>query len=90
MQRRASVLFSQCCLSESVLQVPLAKAYEIYTQASMATSGTVRTVRGPSMSAAPGKVQVVGITHVAGEKVFVLRFLQARNPEWCKEVFFAK
>ncbi|CAN0246242.1 unnamed protein product, partial [Hapterophycus canaliculatus] len=71
-------------------EVPLAKAYEIYSEASMATSGTVRTVRGPSMSATPGKVQVVGITSVKGEKVFVLRFLQARNPEWCKEVFFAK
>lgn len=42
------------------------------------------------MSATPGKVQVVGITTIAGEKVFVLRFLQARNPDWCKEVFFAK
>lgn len=71
-------------------KVPLAKAYEIYSQATMSTSGTVRTVRRPSMSATPGKVQVVDITNVAGEKVFVLRFLQARNPEWCKEVFFAK
>lgn len=70
--------------------MPLAKAYEIYSQAAVSTSGTVRTVRGPSMSATPGKVQVVGITTIAGEKVFVLRFLQARNPDWCKEVFFAK
>ena len=55
------------------------------------------------MSASPGKIQVVGITQVpsptpsteAGvrpgyEKVFVLRFLQARNPDWCKETFFAR
>lgn len=57
------ILLSRSC------QVPLAKAYDIYSQATMATSGTVRTVRGPSMSATPGKVQVVGITSVKGEKV---------------------
>lgn len=49
--------------------MPLAKAYEIYSEATMATSGTVKTVRGPSMSATPGKVQVVGITSIKGEKV---------------------
>lgn len=49
--------------------MPLAKAYDIYSKATMATSGTVKTVRGPSMSATPGKVQVVGITSIKGEKV---------------------
>lgn len=57
-------------------------------------AGTARTAHGPSMSAGPGKIQVVGITTVptanGPEKVFVLRFLQARNPAWMKETFFAK
>ena len=42
------------------------------------------------MSAAPGKVEVTGVTEVAGEKVLALRFLQARNPEWVGRPFFAR
>jgi hypothetical protein len=41
------------------------------------------------MSAGPGKVRIVGITEVRGEKVFVLEFLQGRNPEWVGKPFFA-
>jgi len=33
---------------------------------------------------------VCGISSVNGEKVFVLQFLQARNPEWVGIPFFAK
>ena len=39
--------------------VPLVRAYEIFSKAYSAVSGLGRTVRGPSMSATPGKVQVV-------------------------------
>lgn len=42
------------------------------------------------MSALPGKVAVEGVTEVRGEKVFVLNFIQGRNPEWNKRPFFAK
>ena len=42
------------------------------------------------MSAAPGKVEVQGVANVQGEKVFVLRFIQARNPDWVQRPFFAK
>lgn len=38
-------------------------------------SGLARTVRGPSMSATPGKIHVLGISEIKGEKVFVLKFL---------------
>jgi KamA family protein len=71
-------------------ELPLARAYEIYRQAIKSVSGLARTARGPSMSCAPGKVEVQGITEVAGEKVFVLRFIQARDPEWVQRPFFAK
>jgi hypothetical protein len=30
------------------------------------------------------------VAHVRGERVFVLRFIQARNPEWVQQPFFAK
>jgi len=42
------------------------------------------------MSADPGKVEVQGICEIDGEKVFVLRFLQGRDPEWLQKPCFAK
>lgn len=70
--------------------VELERAWRIFRQAYQRVSGIARTVRGPSMSAGPGKVQVVGVSEIAGEKVFVLQFLQGRNPDWVARPFFAK
>ena len=70
--------------------VPLARAYEVYRQAIQQVSGLARTARGPSMSAGPGKVEIQGITELQGEKVFMLRFIQGRNPDWVQRPFFAK
>lgn len=71
-------------------EVPLVQAWQIYRDAMQQVSGLGRTARGPSMSAGPGKVEVQGITEVQGEKVFVLRFIQGRNPDWVQQPFFAK
>jgi hypothetical protein len=70
--------------------VPLARAWEIYREAIQQVSGLGRTARGPSMSAGPGKVEIQGVTEINGEKVFALRFIQGRNPEWVQRPFFAK
>ncbi|NVJ00135.1 lysine 2,3-aminomutase [Myxococcus sp. AM009] len=70
--------------------VPLAEAYGIFRDAYQRVSGLARTVRGPSMSATPGKVCVDGVAEIAGEKVFVLHFIQARDPELVGRPFFAK
>lgn len=70
--------------------VPLARAWEIFQSAYQQVSGLARTVRGPSMSATPGKVQVMGMTEIDGEPVFALQFLQARNPDWVLRPFFAR
>jgi KamA family protein len=70
--------------------VPLARAYDVFRDAYQRVSGLCRTVRGPSMSATPGKVCVDGVTEVAGERVFVLHFIQARKPELVNRPFFAK
>ena len=70
--------------------VPLAEAYRIFTEAWSKVSGLARTVRGPSMSASPGKILVDGMAEIGGEKVFALKFIQARNPEWVNRLFFAK
>jgi len=71
-------------------EVPLVRCWEIYREAIQQVSGLGRTVRGPSMSATPGKVEVQGVAEIGGEKVFVLRFLQGRNPDWVQRPFFAR
>jgi KamA family protein len=70
--------------------VPLARAYEIFREAYQGVSGLCRTVRGPSMSATPGKVCVDGIARIAGIDVFTLRMIQARDPKLVGTPFFAK
>ncbi len=71
-------------------EVPLARAWQIYRDATEQVSGLARTARGPSMSAGPGKVEIQGVTEVAGERVFVLRFIQGRNADWVQRPFFAR
>lgn len=70
--------------------VSLQRAWNIFRNAYQEVSGICRTVRGPSMSADPGKVHVLGVSEINGEKVFVLEFLQGRNPDWVRKPFFAK
>ncbi|NLY93942.1 MAG: lysine 2,3-aminomutase [Myxococcales bacterium] len=71
-------------------EVPLVDAYRIYRGAMKRVSGLARTARGPSMSCHPGKIEIQGVTEVGGEKVFVLRFIQGRNPDWVQRPFFAR
>jgi L-lysine 2,3-aminomutase len=70
--------------------VPLARGYEIFRDAYSSVSGLNRTVRGPSMSATPGKVCIDGIVEVAGEKAFALHMIQARDPGLVGRPFFAR
>ncbi|MHC5860800.1 KamA family radical SAM protein [Nostoc sp.] len=71
-------------------ELPIIRAWEIYQTAIQKVSGLARTARGPVMSALPGKIAVDGVTEIYGEKVFVLSFLQGRDPDWCKRPFFAR
>ncbi|PLB86756.1 lysine 2,3-aminomutase [Dysgonamonadaceae bacterium] len=75
--------------AKAFFELPLEKAWDIFRKAYSSVSGICRTVRGPSMSATPGKIQILGITEAKGEKVFVLRFLQCRNPQFVDIPFFA-
>lgn len=76
--------------AQEYFAVSLERAWNIFRKAYQQVSGVCRTVRGPSMSCTPGKIQVLGITEVKGEKVFALRMLQGRNPDWVARPFFAK
>ena len=75
--------------AKAYFEIPLVRVFDIYREAIQQVSGLARTARGPLMSALPGKVAIDGVAEVAGEKVFVLSFLQGREPDWCKRSFFA-
>lgn len=76
--------------SKRYFELTLDKCWNIFRKAYRQVSGVCRTVRGPSMSCEPGKIQVLGVQQVEGEKVYVLRFLQGRDPSWVNIPFFAK
>ncbi len=76
--------------ARNYFEVPLERTWKIYREAIRQVSGLARTARGPSMSTDPGKVEVQGVAEVEGERVFVLRFIQARNPDWVQRPFFAE
>ena len=71
-------------------EIPLVRVWEIYREAYNQVSGLGRNVRGPSMSAFPGKVRILGVTNISDEPVFILEYLQARQPELVRIPFFAK
>jgi len=71
-------------------EVPLTRALDIFNEAYRTISGLGRTVRGPSMSATPGKVLVRGRATIGDEEVFVLEMVQGRDPSWANRVFFAR
>ncbi len=70
--------------------VPLARAADIFRDAYSSVSGLCRTVRGPSMSATPGKVCIDGVVEIAGQKAFVLHMIQSRDPALVGRPFFAE
>lgn len=76
--------------AKQYFDVSLENAYNIFREAYSKVSGLARTARGPVMSAAPGKVHMVGVSAVSGKKVFVLQFIQGRQADWVKRPFFAE
>jgi KamA family protein len=70
--------------------VPLARGYQIFRDAYASVSGLCRTVRGPSMSATPGKVSIDGVVEIGGDKAFAMHMIQARNPDLVGKPFFAR
>ena len=76
--------------AQGYFAVTLENAWKIYRKAYNQVSGLARTVRGPSMSANPGKVQILGVNEINNQKIFTLRFIQGRNPNWVGRPFFAK
>lgn len=76
--------------ARSYFELPLLRAFQIYSEAFSRVSGLERTARGPVMSASPGKVVLDGVAEWAGRQAFILRLLQARDPAWLGRPFFAE
>lgn len=71
-------------------EVPLVRCLEVFRAAYQRVSGLARTVRGPSMSAHPGKVHILGVRDMGSQRVFLLEYLQCRNPDLVRRPFMAK
>lgn len=76
--------------AQHYFSIPLVDCWKIFREAYQSVSGICRTVRGPSMSCLPGKVQLLGVTDTNEEPVLVFRMIQGRNPDWAARPFFAK
>jgi L-lysine 2,3-aminomutase len=69
--------------------VPLARAHRIFTRAYAGVTGLARTVRGPAMRDEHGTVCIDGTAVIGTQEVFVLRYIQARDPHLIGALFFA-
>jgi len=76
--------------AQHYFSIPLIEAWKIFREAYQSVSGICRTLRGPSMSCLPGKVQILGVADIKDEKVMVFRMIQGRDPNWAARPFFAK
>jgi KamA family protein len=75
--------------AHSYFALPLERALRVYQESCSQLSGLSKTVRGPVMATDPGKIEISGVTEILGEKIFVLKFIQSREPEWLNKTFFA-
>jgi L-lysine 2,3-aminomutase len=76
---------------QAYFEVPLDRAWGIFASAYTTLPGLARTVRGPVMSATPGKVVVdFAESRPDGDPVLHLRFLQARDPRLVGRPFQAR
>lgn len=76
--------------AQHYFSIPLVDAWQLFRKTYQSISGICRTLRGPSMSCLPGKVQILGVADANGEKVMTFRMIQGRNPDWAARPFFAK
>lgn len=76
--------------AQHYFSIPLVEAWQLFRKTYQSVSGICRTLRGPSMSCLPGKVQILGLAEAGGEKVLTFRIIQGRNPDWAVRPFFAK
>lgn len=73
-------------------EIPLAEVYRIYQEAIRETGSFAKTVTAPVMSAAMGKVQIMGVIKnpLDGKKYFMLQYVRHRDYRETFQPFFMK
>lgn len=69
---------------------PLADITKIFSKTFRSLASINRPSRHITMTSSAGKTSLLGTTEINGEKVFALKFNEARNMEWIDKVYFAK
>ncbi|HKK10191.1 MAG TPA: hypothetical protein VJ939_05105 [Bacteroidales bacterium] len=70
--------------------VPLAEVYDMYQKAAIETGSFAKTVTAPVMSAAMGKVQILGVVDnpADGKKYFMMQYVRHRDYKQTFKPFF--
>ena len=69
---------------------PLADITKIFSKVYRELASINRPSRYITMTSSAGKVSLLGTAKINREKVFVLKFNEARNMKWMDRVYFAK
>ncbi|MCY1720240.1 hypothetical protein OU798_07790 [Prolixibacteraceae bacterium Z1-6] len=69
---------------------PLADISKIFSKVFRSLASINRPSRHITMTSSAGKTSLMGTTVINGEKVFALKFNEARNMEWMDSVYFAE
>lgn len=70
--------------------VPLARALDIVRDAGRNLPGIATSFKGPVMSTAAGKIEVLGVVTVGRRDAFALRFVRGADPAWTGRTFLAE
>jgi L-lysine 2,3-aminomutase len=70
--------------------VPVAEINRVFQKIYRSLPSINRPSRYITMTSSAGKISILGETVIKGEKLFALKFNEARNMEWMDRVFLAK
>lgn len=69
---------------------PLAVVNEVFSKVYRSLSSINRPSRYITMTSSAGKISMLGTLELHGEKLFALKFNEARNMEWMDKVYLAR
>ena len=69
---------------------PLAEINKVFSKVYRTLPSINRPSRYITMTSSAGKVSLLGVAEIKGEKVFVLKFNEGRNMEWMDRVYLAR
>lgn len=85
-----SMYFARPTGEHHYFTAPLAAVEKVFSKVYRSLSSINRPSRHISMTSSAGKIAIIGTADVNGEKLFALKFTEARNMEWMDKVFLAR